>query len=249
MSTRLLTRLREDFLHLIAPNVCPGCDQLLAGDEAGYCFGCRSSLDPAPLPHELFSELATAFPDEELALSAIGALYAFEQGTVVQRLIHALKYQGCIGLGIEMGYELGGALTMFREFENTEMVVAVPLHKARSRQRGYNQAAAIARGVARRLGVREASDLLVRQRNTTSQTTLDASERKRNTHRAFVVKSQCVAGRTVMLCDDVCTTGATLNACAEALLEAGASRIVAATVARDLQQSGAIDDDVAWAFS
>jgi ComF family protein len=145
-----------------------------------------------------------------------------------------LKYGGCYGLGVAMGRELGAALAMFREFEAIDLVVPVPLHRARRRERGYNQAEAIGEGIASTLGGARMADALERSRHTRSQTTLDAVARGRNVGGMFRPNGPIARGRTVLLCDDVCTTGATLNACATALLDAGAARVLAATVAKDL---------------
>jgi len=228
----ILTRLGEDFLNLVAPALCPGCDEPLRLTERSYCDACRTSLEPAPFPREIFMEVADRFPGEELALEAIASLYTFVEGGPAQRLIHALKYGGCYRLGVEMGRELGEALRMFREFEMIELVVPVPLHSARRRERGYNQAEAIAEGIAQALAGSRVATALQRRRHTRSQTSLDAQRRRRNVSQVFHAEKMSLRDRTLLLCDDVCTTGATLNACAEALLAAGAKRVVAATVGK-----------------
>jgi ComF family protein len=153
----------------------------------------------------------------------------------VQRLVHALKYKGCYRLGVEMGHDLGRALGVFREFEEIDMVIPVPLHRARMRERGYNQAEAIAQGIANTMKHLTIERALVRMRHTISQTTLDAYARRRNVREVFRAAGN-VSGMSVLICDDVCTTGATLNACAEQLLLAGARRVVAATVAKDRRE-------------
>lgn len=226
--------LRNDFLHLLAPALCPGCDDPLPEQKVGYCYACRASLTPAPFPRDLFMDLLQHFDSDHLALSAIGALYLFEQDSPVQRIIHALKYQGCYDLGVELGKELGATIKMFPEFHGVDAVVPVPLHHARRRERGYNQAEAIATGVAHAFSVELLTDRLHRSRHTISQTSLNAKARQRNVQNAFAARNESLAGRTVLLCDDVCTTGATLNICADRLLFAGAKRVVAAAAAKDL---------------
>lgn len=227
-------RLRDDLLHLLAPALCPGCDNPLLPKEHGYCYTCRASLTPAPFPRDLFTELLQHFGNDHLALSAIGALYLFEQDSPVQNMIHALKYQGCYDLGIELGKELGTTMKMFPEFHDVDAIIPVPLHRARRRERGYNQAEAIAAGVATAFSAEILTDRLYRSRHTISQTTLTAKERQRNVQNAFAAHDNSLLGRTILLCDDVCTTGATLNVCADRLLFAGAKRVVAAAVAKDL---------------
>jgi ComF family protein len=230
----LLHRLGSDLLNLIAPALCPSCDAPLDASEHGYCAACRASLQPAPFPRELFDEIAGHFDEDSLALSAIASLYAFEKEGPVQRLVHALKYQGCFALGIEMGYELGEAIALFPEFEDAELIVPVPLHPARRRMRGYNQAEAIAAGMAKARRLRVLPDALARTRHTPSQTALTAKARAGNVFQAFKASVASIRDRSILLCDDVCTTGATLNTCAETLLAAGARRVAAATIAKDL---------------
>ncbi len=232
MKTTLL-RLTEDFLHLIAPGLCPGCDEPFALGEHEYCRACRASLPPAPFPAELMTRMAARFPPDELALDAVGSLYEYAPDGAVRKLIHAVKYQGCVKLGVEMGRELGRALRMFAQFNGIDLVVPVPLHRARLRERGYNQAEAIARGIAGSIAGAQVANVLARSRHVSSQTTLDADARRGNVRGVFVARNADVRGRCVLLCDDVCTTGATLNACAEMLAASGAARVLAATLASD----------------
>jgi ComF family protein len=229
----IIRRLADDMLHLVAPALCPACDDPLEDDGRPYCAACRASMEPAPFPRELYVELLTHFPVDDLALSSLIALYAFERESPVQRLVHALKYHGCFDLGVQMGREIGRTMRLFPEFDEIDLVVPVPLHRARQRERGYNQAAAIAAGLAAERGILVAAELLRRERHTSTQTTLAARDRLTNVRRAFRSAAHEVRGRVALLCDDVCTTGATLNACADALLVAGASRVVAATFAKD----------------
>jgi ComF family protein len=230
---QILHRIGSDLLDLIAPRLCPACDAQLAASEHSYCDACRASLEPAPYPREIFSEISDHFPGDELALDAIGSLYSFDNESPVQHLIHALKYKGCYRLGVEMGGDLALALAMFREFEGIDLIVPVPLHRAKKRERGYNQAAAIACGMVEMMRGARVVHAIERVHHTRSQTTLDAASRRRNVSRVFRARAD-LRGASVLLCDDVCTTGATLNACATLLRDAGATRVVAATVAKDV---------------
>ncbi len=244
----IYSRLGRDLLHLIAPALCPSCDAPLSAAERHYCAACRASLEPAPFPREIYQELAGAFGGDELALAAIGSLYAFRSESPVQALIHAVKYRGCRDLGVELGRELGGAMSLFRLFENADAVIPVPQHRARRRERGYNQAEAVAKGVAEVFGLPVESSLLLRGRHARSQTRLTASERKANIRDAFAAgRNGAIDGGSFILCDDVCTTGATLNMCGEVLLASGAARVAAMTVAKDMSQgdTGASTFDMA----
>jgi ComF family protein len=229
-----LARLADALLDCIAPRLCPSCDTLLDDHEEGYCDACRASLEPAPFPREIYQELTGVIGRDELALEAVGALYMFTKDGPVQQLVHAVKYLGCYDLGVALGRELGAATSMFVEFDGVDCVVPVPLHAARRRERGYNQAEAIARGICGARSIEMLPRAIRRERHTRSQTRLGAGGRLENMRNAFRADGAALRDRSVMLCDDVLTTGATLNACADALLAAGARRVCAATVAKDL---------------
>jgi ComF family protein len=148
----------------------------------------------------------------------------------LRAIVHALKYDGRRSVARPL------AALMARHgrdlLEGTHVVVPVPLHRSRQRVRGFNQAAEI----ARHLGP-PVVDALRRVRATPSQTDLPARARRRNVHGAFAVRrGGRVDGAIVLLVDDVSTTGATLDACAGALLEAGAREVRALTVARVVSQ-------------
>jgi ComF family protein len=112
------------------------------------------------------------------------------------------------------------------------LVTPVPLGLARFKERGYNQATLLARPIALYFGIPFSSKALKRMRETRSQVGLTVGERQQNMADAFVAKSKLVQGKTVLLVDDVATSGATLNACAKALLDAGASSVYGFTLAR-----------------
>ncbi len=113
-----------------------------------------------------------------------------------------------------------------------DVLVPVPLHPHRQRERGYNQAALLAQAFGKTVGIPVLTDVLFRCRNTVSQTTLNAQERRANVADAFTCVPGSVQGKQVLLIDDVCTTGATLEACSIALRTGGAISVWALTLAR-----------------
>ena len=114
-----------------------------------------------------------------------------------------------------------------------ELIVPVPLHLDRLRERGYNQAALLARGLSERSGLPIEEESLVRIKETAPQVALKADERRKNVRGAFRGQDENLRDRQVLLIDDVCTTGATLEACAEALHEKGARSVWALVLARE----------------
>ena len=151
----------------------------------------------------------------------------------MELLIHRVKYERGRRLGVLLGRALGEVLWEFFEGWQEGVMVPVPLHGVRRRERGYNQSELLCRGLARTISVPILSKLLVRRRNTRSQTRLNAQERQENVGGAFSVhRPESVRGKNVLLVDDVCTTGATMSSCAAVLKEAGARQIVGVALAR-----------------
>jgi ComF family protein len=164
---------------------------------------------------------------------AIRSAYAI--GTVPRALVHALKYRGWTAVAGPMAARMAALELPGDVASEADLVVPVPASAARLRERGYNQAELLARGVARFSGRTPAPDLLRRTRQMGSQTALHPAERRANVARAFAVppgRAAELRGEHVMVVDDVWTTGATSLACVSALLEAGARVASVVTFAR-----------------
>ncbi len=148
----------------------------------------------------------------------------------LREAIHQLKYKGRTSLARPLGQYMGQAWQA-RPLP-ADLIVPVPLHPARLRERGYNQATLLADRLARATGLALEERGLQRVRATSPQVDLNAAERKANVQGAFQAEPSRVRGHTIVVVDDVCTTGATLEACSLALQEAGAQRVYAMTLAR-----------------
>jgi ComF family protein len=190
---------------LVEHPLCSCCGGAVAAD--GLCARCRTS---------------------PLQVERIRSVVYFEGA--VREAIHQFKYNGRTAL-VEPLVDLMVAYWMKHPM-SVDVVVPVPLHAARLRERGYNQAALLARELARRIGLPLNERVLMRQRATSPQVGLDATQRRENVRAAFSCSGNDLAGRRVLLIDDVCTTGATLEACAVALHEGGADSVQALTLAR-----------------
>ncbi len=215
----LCSRCAEEFYPVESPK-CELCGEMFISRQGAdrVCRNCMSSTN-------YFTFIRSAGRYE-------GSLMA---------LIHALKYNGKAGLSKPLGELLFYALNAYPELEEPDIVLPVPLHPSRARKRGYNQAVLLVRkwpALFRRSGrtppeIELGGSILRRRRNTPSQTGLDRTGRKLSIRRAFsLVKPGRVIGRNLLLVDDVCTTGATLNECAKELKKGGAAQVNALTLAR-----------------
>ena len=219
---------------LLFPPQCAGCGQ--AGHR--FCAACESRVvalspplcetcgHPVEQPGQCLLCLSGARP---LAPLAGLRSAAFFDGPL-QNAIHSLKYKGDIILADTLAVRL--ARVELEAAAGDSLVVPVPLGRARLKSRGYNQAALLARGFAELRGLRCAPQAARRWRETDTQVHLSPAERRANVAGAFEASPRLVHGQTIILVDDVCTTGATLAACAAALMAAGATAVWGLTLSR-----------------
>ena len=150
----------------------------------------------------------------------------------IRKALHQLKYRRNIGLGGALATQMS---TFFARLEwPIDTIIPIPLGKRRLKERGYNQVAMVAKPLSLQMGIDCSPAAMVRIRETRSQVGLSATERKQNVLHAFKADKNKVRDRTVLLMDDVSTTGATLSSAAEALYESGAKEVYAITIARAL---------------
>jgi ComF family protein len=153
----------------------------------------------------------------------------------LREAMHRLKYQQNIGLGEPLSKHL---VEYYNELKwDINFVTVVPLSKERLRERGYNQASLLARPFAYAIDKPYLPKVLFRKRNTLTQVGLSAVERRQNVKDAFAADPMKVQGKTVLVIDDVTTTGSTINACAQALRQAGASAVFGLTLSRAVLQA------------
>jgi ComF family protein len=156
----------------------------------------------------------------------------------LRKAIHRLKYDYVRDLAVPLGEMV---VSFWQETPlPADVIVPVPLHPRRVRERGYNQAALLAEQLAQATGIPMACHVLLRHKYTVSQTKLDAEQRRQNVDGAFTCVGSEVRGKRVLLMDDVCTTGATLEASSVALKAGGAQSVWALTLARPSVQYGSV---------
>jgi len=224
----------DDLLALFFPQSCYACDGALVRGEEYICTKCNTKLpytgfhvhgatELNPLPRRFWGKVPLRY--------AFAYLHFRPKGRV-QRLLHQLKYRGAEELGEHLGRRYGSLLSDSYYHEQLDLIVPVPLHKQKLRQRGYNQSDAFARGLARVMQLPWHGKVLKRTSHTGTQTKKSRLDRWQNVEQVFTVAlPEFVQDKRLLLVDDVMTTGATLEACAVALLGAGAREVSVATIA------------------
>ena len=229
----MLRALLTDFAALFFPQACLACQAALVAGEHYLCTTCRAELpytDYHLLPAAQ-NPLGRRFWGKLPVTHTLSYLRFLRHGHV-QHLLHQLKYQGQQEVGKALGQLYGAELATAGFSPEFDLIVPVPLHRRKLARRGYNQADAFAAGLSLTLHCPWSADALRRTEHTDSQTRKSRTERWQNVATVFeVARPEEVAGRHILLVDDVLTTGATLEACGAALLAAGASQVSIATIA------------------
>lgn len=177
----------------------------------------------------LSAEFKRKFEKDKI-ITGFQSLYIFEKDKELQHVIHALKYNKRFLIGIYLGNLMGKFLDTKILLWNIDYILPVPLHKSKMLERGYNQSYFIAKGLSHHLKIPIGSRILKRIRYTETQTTLTKIERQQNMKNAFqVISPKKLAGKNVLLIDDVITTGSTISECGNVLLKNGAEKVFAAS--------------------
>lgn len=223
--------LLADFFSLIYPRICFACGKGLYKQEKCLCAFCRYHLPKTNYHLEEDNPLSRLFWGR-VNLGAAAAYYHFDKGSKVQHLIHNLKYHGHQEIGTMIGTNYGIDLKNSTLYRDVDAVLPVPLHPKKQKRRGYNQSESFARGIASALGANCITDGLFRAFNSSSQTLRSRFERWKNVETIFgLYHKDSLQGKHLLLVDDVVTTGATLEACAQVLLGVPGARVSVATIA------------------
>ncbi len=235
----------DGLLYVLLPNTCAACHRDLPWQsKEPLCAACTQAVQPVgtmyclrcgkPLPdggahcYQCRGSKARHFKCKIIRSAVIF-------GPQVRGVIHAFKYTDQPYLAAYLAEWMNNQWKEYVDLAETELMLPVPLHRSKYRQRGYNQSELLARKLANLRGLPLDTTSLVRTRNTPSQTQFGRTGRLANMSGAFTcVNPAAVKGKIVLLVDDVATTGATLEGCAEALKAAGAKKVMAYTLAREV---------------
>jgi ComF family protein len=221
----------KDFISLFFPNYCFGCNQSLVKGEDTLCTNCLLELpktnyhltEENPIKNKLIGRLP---------LKHALAFLKFRKSGIVQHLMHQLKYNNQPDVGVKLGRSYGLELARHGYQSEFDVIVPVPLHASRQRKRGYNQSAKFAEGLSEALGIPWDESISIRTSTTGTQTKKSKHERWENVRSVFDINdNQKIKDLRILLVDDVITTGATIEACGQHLIDSHCRELSIACIA------------------
>ncbi|MEZ2337017.1 ComF family protein [Mucilaginibacter sp. RCC_168] len=228
---KLLRGYLADFVSLLFPELCPACQTSLVVNEYIICSDCRYNLPYTNFHLQADNIVAQQFYGK-IKVEAAYALYYFTKGGKVQNLMHHFKYKGMQQIGNLLGHIAGTQLAQNPVFNTVDLIIPVPLHKKRFQERGYNQSARFAEGLAEKLNAMVEDHNLLRTIATATQTHKSRFARFENMQDVFMIKHpEKLINKHVLLVDDIITTGSTLEACGMELLKIPGLTLSIATIA------------------
>jgi ComF family protein len=230
MMKSIFPELLRDFVSLVYPNYCLACEDALVKGEKLICTRCMLQMPQTNYHLDELNPLKNRL-SARINIAHAMALFKFSKSGRVQSVLHALKYKNQPELGVLLGLLYGDRLAPV--FTNAfDLIIPVPLHPTRKRKRGYNQSAKFAEGLSQKLQIPFSDDVVVRDIKTETQTRKSKLNRWENVSEVFRIKDVAsMKSRNVLLVDDVVTTGATLEACGNFLLESGCASLSFACIA------------------
>jgi ComF family protein len=229
----IVSSILEPILQFVYPPLCLACGETLEGHERLVCGSCWQSIETVHAEDDEYQRFLAKLTSDGI-ISGLFSPFYFEKEGKLQTIIHGLKYQGYTSLGVKAGRKVGDRIESANDLPKADVLLPVPLHPLKKRERGYNQSELICQGIQEVTRIPVRADLLRRRKYTVSQTQLSFDERKENVGDAFEINEKRrddISGKSFIIVDDVITTGSTINACANALAAAGAKSVHAAAIA------------------
>jgi competence protein ComFC len=220
-----LPEIFKDFFNLLIPCKCLNCGINLHEYEDYVCKECLFKIPKTNFYKVTENPVSQVFWGR-VNLEFAFSFYYFSKGSILQRLIHEIKYRKAKELAYELGKEFGKELKGSDFHKQIEMIIPVPLHPKKEKKRGYNQSDWIARGISDILNIQVSTQVLKRTSYSSSQTKKTRVQRWENVKDAFAIDDKLkIENKHVVLLDDVLTTGATLEACANQLLQVQGTKV------------------------
>ena len=218
-------------INLFFPKTCHACDAILIDNETDICVRCRHELPLTNYHFERPETMKKIFYGR-VHLEAATALFYFHKSGRVQHLLHHLKYKGKEEIGRIFGNWLGAEILESPYFESIDIVIPIPIHSKKLKQRGYNQVALFAQQIAKILNASYVDDVLLKSINTKTQVFQSREARFQSVTDSFYTQNlNTIDAQHILLVDDIITTGATIEACALVLNPENKIRLSVATIA------------------
>jgi len=223
--------LWDDFISLLFPRLCYGCGGTLLRNEKLICTECYILMPRTNYHLQEDNPVARLFWGR-CKIERAAAFSFYSRESRIRKIIHNLKYRGVREVGFELGKIYGQSLSDSDFLKGIDMIIPVPLHPSKKRIRGFNQSEIIAGGFSEATGLPVFQEILERSTRSQTQTKKSRYDRWINVKGIFIVADRdAIAGRHVLVIDDVITTGSTLEACAIELLKSEGVKVSVAALA------------------
>ncbi len=226
-----LISILNDALNLFYPHLCPGCGSDIIDHKQILCWHCSGQL-----PHTLYAQYANN-PVEKifrgrLPVCAAHSEFYFSKDSLVQNIVHQIKYKGNSKLGLFLGKLTGSSINNSSRFPDIDCIVPLPLFPEKEKKRGYNQSFIIAKGISEAINSPVITGNVVRKKYTETQTKKHRPDRWKNVEDSFYINApKNFINKKILLVDDVITTGATLESCGTVILQIEGVSLYIATLA------------------
>jgi len=228
---RPVKNILHDFTHLFFPHICAGCGTDILPADNLLCASCYLRLPETGFPQTPGNIIERIFYGR-LTLQVAGSAFYFTKDSLIQELIAALKYHGKREIGFYLGKLLGKQLSSSQRFNDVDLLLPLPLNVRKQKKRGYNQAEEICKGITAIWSKPINTTAVARNIFTETQTHKDRIGRWQTMKDVFVVEHpSAIEGKHLLLIDDILTTGATIEACGNAILNIPGTKLSVATVA------------------
>ena len=218
-------------LNFFYPRSCISCGNVLFSYEQFFCLHCLYNL-PETRYHEFAQSPVSQIFMGRVSVENTGAFLFYKKGNKVQKTLHHLKYKGIKEIGAFLGNIYGMQLIQHEKWKTIDMVIPIPLHQKKEKKRGYNQSEWIAKGLSAGMQIPYNTNLLVRSEFTETQTKKSRFHRWQNVKEVFQLTDlNALKNKHILICDDVLTTGATLEAAIQKLAVVSGIKISVVTLA------------------